>query len=287
MAVVLVTGSSTGIGQATALRLARDGHHVFASMRNTAAGAPLLEASAAEDLSIDLVQLDVNDPAACERAIEEVNGQAGRLDVLVNNAGIGGGGPVEETSDEVWHEMFETNFFSAMRLTRLALPGMRERGEGAIVNVTSVAGRMALSPQGVYAASKFALEAATEVLAQEVHRYGIRVVLIEPGVILTPIFAKASREVDETSPYVDFTRRIGRLFASRLQSPGPADLVAATISEALTTDQPKLRYPVGEDADKWITGRARTPDEEWIALGREMPLDDWAADHKDRFGVEI
>jgi NAD(P)-dependent dehydrogenase (short-subunit alcohol dehydrogenase family) len=287
MAVALITGTSTGIGQSTALRLARDGYEVYASMRNTAAGTPLLEAKAAEDLAIQVIELDVSDAASCERAVAEITGQAGRIDVLVNNAGIGGGGAIEETSDSAWQATFDTNFFGAMRLTRLVLPGMRERREGAIVNVTSVAGRMATSPQGDYAASKFALEAASEILAQEMFRFGIRVALIEPGVILTPIFAKATLEIDETSPYLDFTQRIGRIFQSRLQDPGSPELVADVISEALSTDQPKLRYPVGDDAHSWITGRAKLSDEEWIATGREMTLDEFAADHLETFGIEI
>ena len=287
MSVALITGTSIGIGQSTALRLARDGYEVYASMRNTAAGAPLLEAKAAEDLSIELIELDVNDPASCERAVEEVVGRAGRIDVLVNNAGVGGGRAIEETSDEDWHAIFETNLFGAICLTRLVLPGMRERKTGAIVNVTSVSGRLAIAPQAVYTASKFALEAASEVLAQEVHRFGIRVVIIEPGVILTPIFAKASQEVHETSPYLDFDLRMGRIFGSRLQDPSPPELVADTIAEALTTDEPKLRYPVGEDAHQWIAGRANLSDEDWVALGREMTLDDFAAIHLETFGIEV
>lgn len=287
MAVVLVTGSSTGIGQATALRLARDGNHVFASMRNPEGGTPLIEAREREDLELELIGLDVVDAASCEAAVAEIEGRAGRLDVLVNNAGISMLRAIEETSDEEWQGMFATNFFGPMRLTRLALPGMRARGEGAIVNVTSVAGRMASSPQGAYAASKFALEAASEVLAQEVRPLGIRVAVIEPGVTQTPIFTKGDLVLDESSPYIDSVYRAVRMFSARLADPSPPELVADVISSVLTAEDAPFRHPVGDDAGKWIAGRAALSDEDWVDVGRAMSLDEYAAQHAEIFGIEI
>ena len=288
MLVTLITGTSTGIGQATALYLARHGYRVFASMRNPTQGASALtEVAHAERLPLEVLQLDVDDPLSAGRAVQAVQHKAGQIDVLINNAGIGGGGAIEETPEERLRAVFETNFFGAMRLIRAVLPGMRQRRSGAIVNVSSVAGRLASSPQYPYAASKFALEAASEILAQEVRRFNIRVAIIEPGVILTPVFAKNMREPDMQSPYVDFTLRLGRVFKKRLENPSPPELVAATIHHALETKQPKLRYPVGEDAHQWLAGRQRMTDEEGIDYGKEMTDEDLAVIHRKYFGMEI
>jgi NAD(P)-dependent dehydrogenase (short-subunit alcohol dehydrogenase family) len=288
MRIALITGTSTGIGHATALYLARRGYHVFASMRNLANGATTLtDVADAERLPLEVIQLDVDDPLSADRGVQDVQQKAGRIDVLINNAGIGGGGAIEETPEELVRAVFETNFFGAMRLIRAVLPGMRQRQSGAIVNVTSVAGRLATSPQYPYAASKFALEAASEILAQEVRRFNIRVAIIEPGVILTPMLTKGMREPDMKSPYVDLTLRLGRIFAKRLEAPSQPELVAATIHHALETDRPKLRYPVGEDAHQRISGRQRITDEEWIDFGKEMTDKDFAALYLRYFAMEI
>ena len=288
MTVTLITGTSTGIGQATALRLARQGHHVFASMRNPATGSSVLtEAARQEGLKLEVIQLDVNDPDSSEQAVRDVLEQAGRLDVLINNAGIGGGGPIEETPEEVLRAVFETNFFGAMRMMRLVLPIMRQAGSGAIVNVASIAGRLASGGGSVYAASKFALEAASECLAQEVRPFNIRVVIIEPGVILTPIFEKRGPAPDPDSPYKDIALRTGRMFTKRLENPSPPELVAETIQLSLESDQPKLRYLVGEDAKGWAAGRQAMTDEDWVDLGREMTLDEYAVLYLEHFGIEI
>jgi NAD(P)-dependent dehydrogenase (short-subunit alcohol dehydrogenase family) len=284
----LITGTSTGIGQATALHLARKGYRVFASMRNPETGAATLtDAAKDEGLPLHVIQLDVDDPDSVSRAVQEVEQQAGQIDVLVNNAGIGGSGSVEEVSDEILKAIFETNFFGAMRVTRAVLPGMRQRRNGAIVNVTSAGGRVAFPPQFAYAASKFAMEAASEVLAQEMRRFNVRVAIIEPGVILTPIFAKNRHEPNMDSPYVDFSLRIGRIFAKRLEDPSPPELVAETIHHALVTDEPKLRYPVGDDAEKWISGRERMTDEEMVDYGKEMSDDELAEYYRKYFSIEI
>ena len=288
MSVTLITGTSTGIGQATALRLARQGHHVFASMRNPATGSSVLtEAAGQEGLEIDVIQLDVNDADSCEQAVRGVLEQTGRLDVLINNAGIGGGGPIEEAPEEVLRAVFETNFFGAMRMMRLVLPTMREARSGAIVNVASIAGRLAMGGGSFYAASKFALEAASESLAQEVRPFGIRVVIIEPGIILTPIFGKRGPPPDPDSPYLDVALRSGRMITKRLENPSPPELVAETIQRSLETDEPKLRYLVGDDAKGWAAGRKAMTDEEWVDFGREMTLDEYAALYLEHFGFEI
>jgi NAD(P)-dependent dehydrogenase (short-subunit alcohol dehydrogenase family) len=145
--VTLITGTSSGIGEAVALYFARKGHRVFASMRDPErGGAVLRDAASAESLDLEVVCIDVDDHDSVERGVASVLERAGHVDVLINNAGIGGGGPFEETDDDVWHALMETNFHGAVRMTRAVLPTMRARQSGAIVQVTSVGGRVAAAP---------------------------------------------------------------------------------------------------------------------------------------------
>ncbi|PYN31791.1 MAG: oxidoreductase, partial [Candidatus Rokuibacteriota bacterium] len=174
MSVALITGTSTGIGLATALHFARAGHDVYAGVRNLATATELTKAIEREPLGVTPVVIDVDDGASVQRGVGEVLAKAGRVDVLVNNAGIGGGGPLEDVPVDWAHTLFETNYFGAIRMIQAVLPGMRVRRSGAIVNVTSIAGRVAIAGHGHYSAVKHALEAASEALAQEVLAFGIR-----------------------------------------------------------------------------------------------------------------
>ena len=261
---------------------------MFASMRNPDRGGdPLRDAARSETLNLELLRIDVDDGESVERGVASVLDKAGQIDVLINNAGVGGGSAFEETSDDIWHALMETNFHGAVRMTRAALPGMRARQSGAIVQITSTGGRVAWPLTGAYAASKFALEAASESLAQEVCRFGIRVVIVEPGVILTPIFLKVQREPDPASPYVDFVLRFERFYRARLKDPAAPSLVAEVIEEALQADPPRLRWPVGWDAEAMIKGRQGMTDEEWIDFGLPLTDDEVASTFRKRLGVSI
>lgn len=169
----VVTGTSTGIGFATSVRLARHGYRVFAGMRNLAKAGSLQAAAAGANLPIQVIELDVTSGASVDAAFEIISGH-GPVDVLVNNAGIGGATPLELTPEDEHRRMFETNYFGAIRCIQAVLPAMRERRRGAIVNVTSIAGLWATPNQIPYSASKWALECAGEALAHEVRRFGIR-----------------------------------------------------------------------------------------------------------------
>jgi NAD(P)-dependent dehydrogenase (short-subunit alcohol dehydrogenase family) len=288
MTVTLITGTSSGIGQAAALHFARRGHHVFASMRNPDQGGdPLRDAIRSESLDLELLRIDVDDGESVQRGVASVLDKAGHIDVLINNAGVGGGSAFEETSDDVWRALMETNFHGAVRMTRAVLPGMRARQSGAIVQVTSAGGRIAWPLTGAYAASKFALEAASESLAQEVRRFGIRVVIVEPGVVLTPIFLKIQREPDLASPYVDFALRFERFYLARMKDPSAPSLVAEVIEEALNADPPRLRWAAGWDAEALIKGRQGMTDEEWVDFGLPRTDDEVVAIFRDRLGVSI
>src|SRR5215831_14900963 len=168
MSIALVTGSSTGIGFETAVALARSNHEVFAGMRNPNAAPELAALASKEKLPISVVRLDVDSDESVRSAAGEILATRGRIDVLVNNAGIPGSGPVEELELEGFRRIMETNFFGVLRCTQAVLPRMREQKSGHIINVSSVAGRISIAPQAAYTASKWALEAMSEVLAQEV-----------------------------------------------------------------------------------------------------------------------
>ena len=284
MSVVLITGSSSGIGLATALHFARLGHDVHAGVRNPATAAELRQAIDAEKLPIRTVTLDVDDAASVTGAVSEVLGRSGRIDFLVNNAGIGGGGPIGDVPVEWAKTLFETNYFRAIRMIQAVLPGMRERRSGAIVNVSSIAGRVAIAGHGHYSAVKHALEAASEALAQEVVAFGIRVAIVEPGVVVTPIFTKAKRFADPASPYSVHVRRLLLFYQMQMKMASQPDDVARVIHHAVTTGEPTLRYLVGEDAKRLAAGRQRLSDEEYVATGREMPDEECLELMRRRYG---
>jgi NAD(P)-dependent dehydrogenase (short-subunit alcohol dehydrogenase family) len=286
MDIAVVTGTSTGIGFATALHLARHGHRVFAGMRNLAKAEPLRTAAGAERLPVEVVPLDVASADSVREAFAMVL-REGPVDVLVNNAGIGGATPLELTPEDEHRRMFETNYFGAIRCIQAVLPAMRERRRGAIVNVTSIAGRVATPNQVAYSASKWALECAGEALAHEVRRFGIRVVNVEPGVVMTSIFensAEATR-YDRTSPYQPIMRRNGKLFAAGFRDPAAVDDVAAAILAAVRSPEYRLRWLVGRDAVGLAEGRARIADEAWVAMGDDLPDDEYNRRFLAYFGI--
>jgi NAD(P)-dependent dehydrogenase (short-subunit alcohol dehydrogenase family) len=284
MSIALVTGTSTGIGLATAVTLARAGHTVIATMRDLASAGKLQRIVTVEKLPVTLAALNVDDDASVDSALGKVLTEHGRLDVLVNNAGVGGIGSVEENSTARFREVMETNFFGALRCIKAVVPGMRERRQGCIVNVTSLSGRLALAPAAAYCASKFALEALSECLAQEMKTFNVRVAIIEPGVIATPIFSKA-KPIPEGSPYPQ-TRRQRALFAKSLTNPTSPYVVGEKIREIVDGNSWQLRYPVGPDAEPFLKWRASKTDEEVINLVAGTDAD-FIAMAKKEFGLDI
>jgi NAD(P)-dependent dehydrogenase (short-subunit alcohol dehydrogenase family) len=286
MPVALVTGCSSGIGLATALHFARQGYEVHAGVRHVAGAAELAAAIERERLSARPLALDVDDDASVKRAVGEVLARAGAIDVLVNNAGMGGGGTIEEVPLDFAQAMFNTNYFGAIRMIQAALPSMRQRCRGAIVNISSIAGRVAIAGHGTYCAVKHALEAASEALAQEVQGFGIRVAIVEPGVVVTPIFQKARRFSDPAGPYAEHVRRLLLFYQAQMKMASQPEDAARVIHEAVTTTQPRLRWLVGEDARILVAGRTRLSDEEFIAGARPMSDAQYMAEMKQRFGFE-
>ncbi|HET6345023.1 MAG TPA: SDR family oxidoreductase, partial [Myxococcota bacterium] len=188
--VVLITGCSSGFGLLSAVRLARQGHRVFASMRDLERAAPLQAAARDAGVAVDLLQLDVGDPASRQRAISDIRGAAGRIDVLINNAGQALGGFFEDVDLDELRAQFEVNFFAVAALSRAVLPMMRAQGHGRIINISSVSGLVAQPSVSAYCASKFALEGLSEAMRHELLPYNIHVVLVEPGSYRTDIFQK-------------------------------------------------------------------------------------------------
>ena len=265
MSVILVTGASTGIGQETALHMARKGHTVYASVRSPGTADELRDKIAAENLDVSVLKLDLVDPVTIKSAGAEVMQQSGRIDALVNNAGIGAGMSVEETPLEVVRDIFEPNYFGTVSVLRAVTPIMREQRGGRIVTVGSLAGRVVMGCHAHYSASKWAIEGLSEALAFEMAEFNVKVAIVEPGCVLTPIWQKGEPPT-EPSPYQKSMERLGRFFEFGLNRPAmPAD-VAEVIAHAIESDKPHFRYPVGPDAVETTTARAKVTDDEWIEL---------------------
>lgn len=267
MAIVLVTGASgtrSGIGFATAITLARAGHTVIATMRNLDAAGELPDIVATERLPVTMLALDVDDDMSVTQAFERALNEHGHIDVLVNNAGIAGPGTIDETPLDSFRRIMETNYFGALRCIKAVLPNMIARRAGCIINVSSVAGRISISPQAPYAASKHALEAMTECLAQEVKAFNIRVALVEPGPIATPMAQNISTGQSKSS--YPQGRRLAALFTMFLKQPTSPFFVGDQIHQIVESDSWQLRYPAGPHAPRVFRWRAATSDEEWVSL---------------------
>jgi NAD(P)-dependent dehydrogenase (short-subunit alcohol dehydrogenase family) len=267
MSVILVTGASTGIGQATALHLAGKGHTVFAGVRNPDAVDELREKIAADKVAMNIIALDITQDSSVAQAIEGIMGSEGRLDALVNNAGIGGGRAVEETPLEEVREVFETNYFGSVRMLHAVTPIMREQRSGRIVNVGSLAGRMVFGCHGHYSAAKWAIEGLSEALAFEMAEFNVRVAVIEPGSVPTPAWEKGKPPPPD-SHYMNSMARLGQWATHTMKNPAMPIDVARAIAHAIESDSPRFRYPVGQDAIEDIAGRASVSDEEWIEANR-------------------
>jgi NAD(P)-dependent dehydrogenase (short-subunit alcohol dehydrogenase family) len=258
MANVLITGTSSGIGFATALELSRAGHTVFATMRNPARGTRLGDIAKSEGLPIHIRALDVDSDdsvRACFSAIEEP------IDTLVNNAGIETHGSIEELPMETFVATMNTNYFGAVRCIKAILPRMRAARKGCIVNVSSVAGHIACSPLGGYAASKYALEAISEALAGEVKPFNIRVAIVEPGIQNTKMARALEDSPESLYPH---PARFSGLFRAALANPIPSETTAGVIRQIIESGTWQLRHPSGPDAAPFLGWRAAMNDEQWV-----------------------
>jgi NAD(P)-dependent dehydrogenase (short-subunit alcohol dehydrogenase family) len=283
MANVLITGTSSGIGLATALELARAGHHVYATMRNPARATELGERASKEGLPISILTMDVDSDRSVEDGFAAIHRQGEHIDVLVNNAGIERHGSVEELPMEDFRATMETNYFGALRCIRQVLPGMRERRSGCIINVSSVAGKIACSPLAAYTASKFALESLSEALAGEMKPFGVRVAIVEPGIIETSM----AQAISEAPPSrYRQGRNMAALFQASLEQPAPPSIIAAAIRNVIESGTWKLRHPCGPDAEPFLGWRAAMTDEQWIDFNA-LDSEGFRERVKSDFGIEL
>lgn len=261
MKTALITGTSKGIGLETALAFGRAGYKVFATMRNPENASEFKQKIASESLDISIHKMDVDSDASVNNCIDSIYNNHEHIDVLVNNAGIERHGSIEEMSMNDFQSVMNTNYFGVLRCTKAILPQMRKNKTGCIINVASVAGHISNSPLGAYSASKFALEAISEALAQEVKPFNIHVAIVEPGIINTEMAKDISVDGESIYPH---SKRLAGLFSASLKTPTPPTLVADKILEISESNTWKLRHPVGPDAEPFIAWRASMSDEEWV-----------------------
>jgi len=258
--VVLITGCSTGIGRATVLEAAGRGHFVFATARNPGSMADL-----AGRENIRIAALDVTDPASIADAVRRVVAEGGRLDALVNNAGYGQYGAVEEVSPQEWRAQFDVNVFGSVGMIQACLPAMRQNGGGTIVNVSSIAGKIPIPFAAPYCSSKHALEAISDALRIEVAPFGVRVVIVQPGPIGSNFGARARASVERflkrPGPYKEIyggaEKAMNTDFAAGML---PAESVARVIVRAIESPRPKTRYKITRMAKTFIPLKRILPD---------------------------
>ena len=270
--VAIVTGSSTGNGFETSLLLAKNGFYTYATMRNIDKSTRIKEISKKDSLPLEVLQLDVTDDKSVTDAINVISNRQGRIDVLVNNAGYEHHGAVEELSIEEIKTQFETNFFGAVRVMKAVLPVMRKQRSGAIVNISSIGGKIGVPLNSAYVGSKFALEGFSESIKYELEGFGIKVILIEPGAVNTN-YLENSKQAQTAkipdSPYAEFSKKVSEGVRERFKhtnSSSPMQ-VAEVILGAIKSEKPNTRYLVGNDAVTIMEKRKKSSDSElerWI-----------------------
>ena len=271
--VTIVTGCSSGIGHEISLILARNGFTTYATMRNLQKGSDLKSIAEDEKLPLHFAQLDVTDENSVKKAIQTIHDEAGRIDILVNNAGYGLTGAFEDLSLDEIKTQYETNVFGLIRTTQSVLPIMRKQRSGLIVNISSGAGRFGFPTGSAYVSTKFAVEGLTESMSYELEPFGIKVILIEPGVIKTNFFNSsvlAKKSQDPKSPYATLMKGMEDSVDKMMENASTPQYVAEVVLHAVTNENPKLRYLAGKDVERWIEAKMKMSDEEFANMMKQI-----------------
>ena len=284
MKVVLVTGCSTGIGLATATLFSEGDYQVIATARSQESSEELVELGKKDNVL--LKTLDVCEQESVDKLFYELNDFD--VDVLVNNAGVGGSGSVENASMDFAKNLMETNYFGALRMIQKVIPSMRSRRSGAIINVSSQAGRRPFALMSHYCATKYALNGLSESMAHELARFNIRVTLIEPGTVITPIFGKGNSIPEDEENYSVLQGRMIRQVTKGLTELGCGpEVIAKCMVDFVTTEDPKLHYLLASDAVDNVDVYQKYGPETWVADGEILDDDEFISVMKDRYGYEI
>lgn len=285
----VVTGANSGIGRSTTLAFAQAGYHVFGTVRGLEKADKLLAKATSLSLAdrITLVEMDVADSASVTKGFAQIYAATDQVDVLVNNAGVGGNAVTEECPIDTYTEVFNINHNGSVRCIQAVLPQMRKRGSGAIVNVSSVVGKITAIAQSPYYVSKWAVEGMSEGLAHEVAPFGIRVAIVEPGITRSSIFSKNIDAPNQSGAYDAHYRRLFSFYAAGITNATPAEEAAATILEAATTSSPRLRWHCSWGAGELLAARAAMTDEEWVSFGSHVDDEAYYDEFLTRFNLDI
>jgi len=285
--ITVITGANSGIGRSTAVHLATAGHTVIGTVRAASKAEKLLAMATESGCEVHLVELDVADDASVTNGMAEVLERFGRVDHLVNNAGVGGNGVVEECSTEQYASVLNVDLLGVIRCAQAVLPQMRARGSGTIVNISSVVGRFAAPAQAPYTAAKWALEGVSEQMAMELALFGIRVAIVEPGVTKSAIFAKNIDAPNDTGAYDAHYRRMFGFYGTGIPNATDPLEVAQIVRHAIETDDPQLRYLVSWGAAEIANGRDQMADADWVALGASEDDAEYRRRFHDLFGLDL
>ena len=287
--IAVVTGANSGIGRATTLAFAQAGYHVFGTVRGLSKADKLL--TKARDLNVadrlTLVEMDVGNSTSVSTGFAQIFAATPHVDVLVNNAGVGGNAVTEECPIDTYTDVFNINHNGSVRCIQAVLPTMRERRRGAIVNVSSVVGRITAIAQSPYYVSKWAVEGMSEGLAHELAPFGIRVAIVELGITRSSIFGKNTDAPNDSGAYDSHYRRMFRFYEVGARHASPAEEVAEVIHHAVVTDQPRLRYACSWGGKAITAGRHSMSDEQWLELGAARADEEYYDRFAQHFGVDL
>lgn len=271
--VAIVTGSSSGIGFEICLMLARNGLTTYATMRDLHKSSMLRSIADKEKIPLRCVQLDVTDDMSVKKAIETIVNESHNIDILINNAGYGLSGALEDLLIDEIKLQFDTNFFGLIRATQAVLPIMRNHGSGIIVNISSGLGRFGIATSSAYASSKFAVEGLTESMSYELEPFGIKTILVEPGIIKTN-FIKAAvlaqKSKDPNSPYFQFMNNMDEGMKKLIENSESPEYVARVVLDAINDSNPKLRYLAGKDVEYIMEIKNKMSDEDFHNMIKNM-----------------